>query len=76
MKNTKITPIKQRDASACGPTSIEMILKYFDIPHTVADITKVTNYKKEGGIYTKQLVSVLQLLVLLIEVPKIREMGF
>lgn len=60
MKNTKITPIKQRDSSACGPTSIEMTLKYFDIPHTVADITKVTSYKKEGGIYNKQLVSVLQ----------------
>lgn len=56
----KITPIKQRDASACGPTCIEMTLKYFDIPHTVADITKVTNYKKECGIYNKQLVSVLQ----------------
>lgn len=60
MKSTKITPIKQRDASACGPTSIEMTLKYFDVPHTVSDITKVTGYKKEGGIYNKQLVSVLQ----------------
>lgn len=60
MRSTKISPIKQRDASACGPTSIEMALKYFDVPHTVADITKVTNYKKEGGIYNKQLVRVLQ----------------
>ena len=60
MKSSKITPIKQRDASACGPTSIEMVLKYFDIPHTVSDIAKVTNYKKEGGIYNKRLVSVLQ----------------
>lgn len=60
MKSTKITPIKQRDASACGPTSIEMVLKYFDVPHTVAGISKVTNYKKEGGIYNKQLVSTLQ----------------
>ncbi len=60
MKSIKITPIKQRDASACGPTSIEMTLKYFDVPHTVADITRITNYKKEGGIYNKQLVGVLQ----------------
>lgn len=60
MKSSKITPIKQRDASACGPTSIEMVLKYFDVPHTVADITKVTNYKKGGGIYNNQLVSVSQ----------------
>jgi len=60
MKYAKITPIKQRDASACGPTSIEMALKYFGVPHTVSDITTVTNYKKEGGIYNKQLVKVLQ----------------
>jgi ABC-type bacteriocin/lantibiotic exporter with double-glycine peptidase domain len=60
MESTKITPIKQRDANACGPTSIEMTLKYFSVPHTVSGITKVTNYKKEGGIYNKQLVSVLQ----------------
>lgn len=60
MKSTKITTIKQRDASACGPTSIEMALRYFDIAYTVADIIRVTNYKKEGGIYNKQLVSVLQ----------------
>ena len=60
MKSAKIIPIKQRDASACGPTSIEMVLKYFDIPHTVTDIAKVTNYKKEDGIYNRQLVSVLQ----------------
>jgi len=37
-----------------------MTLKYFGIPHTVSDIAKVTNYKKEGGIYNKQLVSALQ----------------
>lgn len=60
IKNSKIIPIKQRDDSACGPTSIEMTLKYFNIPHTVADITKTTNYKKEGGIYNNQLVSTLQ----------------
>ena len=56
----KVSPIKQRDSSACGPTCIEMTLKYFDVPHTVADIAKVTNYKKEGGMYNRQLVSVLQ----------------
>lgn len=56
----KVSPVKQRDSSACGPTCIEMTLKYFDVPHTVADITKVTNYKKEGGVYNRQLVSALQ----------------
>lgn len=56
----KILPVKQRDASACGPTCIEMTLKYFCVPHTIADIAKVTNYKKEGGIYNRQLVNALQ----------------
>lgn len=52
----KIKPIKQRDADACAPTCIEMTLQYFNIPHTVEDIAKVTNYKKEGGMYNRQLV--------------------
>jgi len=56
----KVKPIKQRDASACGATCIEMTLKYFDIQHTVTDITKVTNYKKEGGLYNRQLERTLQ----------------
>ncbi len=60
MNKVKVIPIKQRDASACGPTCVEMTLKYFDVPYTVADIAKVTNYKKEGGIYNKKLVSTLE----------------
>ena len=56
----KISPIKQRDANACGPTCVEMVLKYFNIPHSVKQITTVTDYKKEGGMYNKQVVSTLQ----------------
>lgn len=52
----KIKPIKQRDASACGPTCIEMALKYFEIPVTTKKIAEVTNYKREGGLYNYQLV--------------------
>ncbi|MEX0918161.1 MAG: cysteine peptidase family C39 domain-containing protein [Candidatus Paceibacterota bacterium] len=55
----KIKPIKQRDASACAPTCIEMVLTYFDIPHTVKQIAAVTNYKKEGGLFNRQLVEAL-----------------
>ena len=55
----KIKAVKQRDASACGPTCIEMVLNYFKIPHTVSEITRVTNYKKEGGVYNVQLVEAL-----------------
>lgn len=56
----KIKPIKQRDASACGPTCIDMVLRYFKIPHTVSEIARVTNYKKNGGLYNVQLVEVLK----------------
>lgn len=56
----KIKPIKQRDASACGPTCVEMVLQYFKVPFTVSEITRVTNYKKEGGIYNTQLVEALR----------------
>lgn len=66
----KVTPIKQRDASACGPTCVEMTLRYFDIPHTIANIAKITNYKKEGGLYNKQLLSTLQYYGLTTKVSK------
>ena len=56
----KVKPIKQRDSDACGPTCIEMVLKYFNVPHTLKKITEITNYKKEGGMYNEQIVSVLK----------------
>ncbi len=56
----KIKPIKQRDASACGPTCIEMALTYFAVPHTVKNIAEITNYKKEGGLSNTQIVSALE----------------
>ena len=56
----KIKPIKQRDPNACGPTCIEMVLNYFKTPYTVSEIARVTNYKKEGGIYNEQLVAALK----------------
>jgi len=56
----KIKPIKQRDTSACAPTSIEMVLNYFDVSHTVKAVTKVTDYKKEDGMYNLQIVDALK----------------
>lgn len=56
----KITPIKQRDASACGPTCIEMVLTYYQIPHTVKGLAAVTDYKHEGGMDNRQIVSILK----------------
>ena len=52
----KIKPIKQRDDSACGPTSIQMILNYFKVPYTFKEIAKVSGYEKKGGLYNKDLV--------------------
>lgn len=56
----KIKPIKQRDASACGPTCIEMALTYFNIPHTVKGIAEMSDYKKEGGLSNTQIISTLK----------------
>jgi ABC-type bacteriocin/lantibiotic exporter with double-glycine peptidase domain len=56
----KIQAIKQRDASACGPTCIEMALKYFNIPHTVSKIAEVTNYKQREGMYNLDIVAALK----------------
>ena len=56
----KIKPIKQRDDSACGPTSIQMILNYFKLPYTFKEITKVSGYKKKGGLYNKDLVLAIE----------------
>ncbi|HEC30846.1 MAG TPA: hypothetical protein ENI66_02425 [Candidatus Yonathbacteria bacterium] len=55
----KIKTIKQHDSIACGPTCIEMALQYFQIPHTIKEITNITDYKKIGGLYNKQLIKAL-----------------
>ena len=56
----KIKPIKQRDSSACGPTCIEMALRYFGIPHTVKKIADVTDYKKADGLSNTEIVVALR----------------
>jgi len=56
----KISPIKQRDPNACGPTCIEMVLAYFGISHSVSDITRITKYKKAGGMYNRDVIRTLQ----------------
>jgi ABC-type bacteriocin/lantibiotic exporter with double-glycine peptidase domain len=56
----KIKPIKQRDTSACAPTCIEMVLNFFSVPHTIKEIAKVTDYKREGGMSNAQVVDTLK----------------
>lgn len=56
----KISPIKQRDDSACGPTVIQMALKYFDIKHSFKDIATVSAYKKKDGLSNTDLVETIK----------------
>lgn len=56
----KISSIKQRDDSACGPTVIQMALKYFGIKHSFKDIATVSAYKKKDGLSNTDLVRVLK----------------
>lgn len=63
----KIKPIKQRDASACGPASIEMVLAYFGLPHSFEEIAEISQYKKKDGLSNKDLVETLQVLGLIVQ---------
>ena len=53
----KIKPIKQRDDSACGPASIQMICSYFEVPHSYPQIVKTANYKRSDGMSNTELVT-------------------
>ncbi|MEO8637826.1 MAG: cysteine peptidase family C39 domain-containing protein [Candidatus Taylorbacteria bacterium] len=56
----KISPLKQRDESACGPTTIEMVLKYFNIKHSYKEIATVSKYKEEEGFSNTDIVYTLK----------------
>lgn len=56
----KISPIKQRDASACGPASIQMVLTYFKLPNSFKRIAEISQYKKRDGLSNKDLVEALR----------------
>ena len=56
----KIYPLKQRDESACGPTAIEMVLKYFNIKHSYKEIATVSKYKEEEGLSNTDIVYTLK----------------
>lgn len=56
----KIIPTKQLDDSACGPTSIHMVLTYFDIPHKLSEISKLSQYRQKDGLSNQDLVKTLE----------------
>lgn len=56
----KIFPIKQQDASACGPASIQMVLTYFKLPNSFKRIGEISQYKKRDGLSNNDLVEALR----------------
>jgi ABC-type bacteriocin/lantibiotic exporter with double-glycine peptidase domain len=56
----KITPIKQRDEIACGPTCIEMAMSYLDCNPGFEKIAKTSRYKKRDGLTNQDLVNTLK----------------
>lgn len=58
----KITPIKQPDDSACGPTSIQMALQYFGILKPFEEIARISKYRRKGGLYNSDLVKTLSIM--------------
>ncbi len=63
----KIPLIKQRDDSACGPASIQMVVNYFKLPYSWEQIAKLSQYKKKDGLNNKDLVDTLQKLGLSVQ---------
>lgn len=55
-----ITPIKQNDDIACGPTSIKMVVDYLKLPYSLEEIEKLSQYKKKDGLSNIDLVKTLE----------------
>jgi len=62
----KITPLKQRDESDCGPTSIHMATQYFNLPYSFEQIANISQYKKKDGLSNQDLVETLKKLELVV----------
>ncbi|MFA6039396.1 MAG: cysteine peptidase family C39 domain-containing protein [Candidatus Peribacteraceae bacterium] len=52
----KISPLKQRDESDCGPTSIHMAVRYFGLPYSFEQIATISQYIKKDGLSNEDLV--------------------
>jgi ABC-type bacteriocin/lantibiotic exporter with double-glycine peptidase domain len=58
----KITPIRQRDDSSCGPASIAMIARFFGRKESMTEIERLTGYKKGKGVWNADIVAALRAL--------------
>jgi len=63
----KVKPRKQPNSIACGPTCIFAIEKYFNGKHSLKEIEKITNYKREGGVSDIGIVNALKYLGYVVE---------
>lgn len=58
----KIKVLKQRDASACGPTVIKMSTDYFGLNFSQKKINEVSRYKELDGMSNEDIVKTLEIL--------------
>ena len=56
----KISPLKQRDESDCGPTSIYMTVRYFGLPQTFEGNRGEFAICKKDGLSNVDLVETLK----------------
>lgn len=67
LKTMKFRPIKQSDASACGPTAIKVVADYFEIKASAAYIKRLAKYDKNEGVSNSDIVRTLRLLHLKVQ---------
>ncbi len=66
----KLKVLKQKDSEACGPACIKMIADYFELPISLNQIGKISEYKKRGGLSNKDLVETFRKLGLEVRTRK------
>ena len=56
----KTKPIKQPDASACGPAVIKIVTNYFGLDVPMAKIKRIARYDRKEGMTNKEIVKTLK----------------
>jgi len=56
----KISPLKQRDDSDCGPTCLFMAAQYLGLPHSFEHILNVSHCNEKDGLTNTDLVATVR----------------
>ncbi len=56
----KLIPLKQKHSSGCGPTSIKMVVDFFDVKISLKDIEQKSGDWKKEGMGNQDLVNALK----------------